>query len=138
MKVPYESPQHRPRIELIPLIDVIFFLLATFLMVSLSMVKNQGVMVKLPRAATGEAQPIDHVVTLTVARDGAFYLNRQRVGFETLRSRLKEFSEKDRDLRVILNGDESADFGKVVKALDELRKLGIDRVAMRTTGAGER
>lgn len=138
MKVPYESPLHRPRIELIPLIDVIFFLLATFLMVSLSMVKNQGVTVKLPKAVTGEAQSLEHVVALTVSKNGGFYLNRQRVGLDALRIRLRELSEKDRELRVILNGDESADFGKVIQVLDELRRLGIDRVAMRTTGAGER
>jgi len=137
MKIPYESPQRRPRIEIVPLIDVIFFLLATSLMVSLSMVKNQGVSVRLPRAATGQSESAgaDHAVTVTVTRNGTVYLNKQAMGFEALRQRLQVLVREDPSLRVNLHGDESANFGNVVKALDEMRKLGIERVAMQTTGA---
>ena len=135
MKVPYESPQRRPRVEIIPLIDVIFFLLATSLMVSLSMVKNQGVSVRLPKAATGQSQARDHSVTVTVSRNGVLYVDRQPVRFEALRQRLQELHQRDPEMSVILNGDESADFGNVVKALDEMRRLGLERVAMQTTGA---
>ena len=134
MKIPFESPQRRPRIEIIPLIDVIFFLLASFLMVSLSMVKNQGIPVRLPAAATGRPQGIDHAVTVTVTRHGSFYLNKQPMGFEALAHRLRDLQRQDPELRVTLNGDSSADFGSVVKALDEMRRLGIERVAMQTTG----
>ena len=137
MKIPYESPQRRPRIEIVPLIDVIFFLLATSLMVSLSMVKNQGVSVRLPKAATGQAQAAgaDHSVTVTVTRNGTLYLNKQAMSFDALRQRLQALYREDPSLRVNLHGDESANFGDVVKALDEMRKLGIERVAMQTTGA---
>ena len=137
MKIPYESPQRRPRIEIVPLIDVIFFLLATSLMVSLSMVKNQGVSVRLPKAAPGQSEPAgaDHSVTVTVTRNGTVYLNKQAMSFEALRQRLQALYQEDPSLRVNLHGDESANFGDVVKALDEMRKLGIERVAMQTTGA---
>ena len=137
MNVPYESPQRRPRIEIIPLIDVIFFLLATSLMVSLSMVKNQGVSVRLPVASTGQPQAAsaDHSVTVTVVRNGNLYLNKQSMSFEALHQRLQALYREDPSLRVNLHGDESANFGDVVKALDEMRKLGIERVAMQTTGA---
>ncbi len=132
MKIPYESPQRRPRIEIVPLIDVIFFLLASFLMVSLSMVKNQGIPVRLPAAATGRPQPVNHTVTITVARSGNVYLNKQAMGFEALRRRLETMSREDPELRVILSGDTSADFGIVVKALDEMRRIGVERVALQT------
>ena len=137
MNVPYESPQRRPRIEIVPLIDVIFFLLATSLMVSLSMVKNQGVSVRLPKAATGQPQAAgpDHSVTVTVTRNGNVYLNKQAMSFETMRQRLQFLHQEDPELRVNLHGDESASFGDVIKALDEMRKLGLERVAMQTTGA---
>jgi biopolymer transport protein ExbD len=52
--IPSPRGQKRARIEIIPLIDIMFFLLATFVMVSLSMVKNQGIPVRLPSAATGQ------------------------------------------------------------------------------------
>ena len=137
MNVPYESPRRRPRIEIVPLIDVIFFLLATSLMVSLSMVKNQGVSVRLPRAATGQAQAAvnDHSVTVTITRNGTVYLNKQAMSFEVLRQRLQALVREDPGLRVSLHGDESASFGDIVKALDEMRKLEIERVALQTTGA---
>ena len=135
MKIPYDSPHRRPRIEIIPLIDVIFFLLASFLMVSLSMVKNQGIPVRLPGAVTGQPQALDRsAVTVTVTRNGSVYLNKQPMSFEAMRRQLQELQSKEPDLRVTLNGDASADFGDVVKALDEMRKLGIERVAMQTTG----
>lgn len=134
MKIPYDSPQRRPRIEIIPLIDVIFFLLASFLMVSLSMVRNQGILVRLPAASTGRPQPMDHTVTVTVARGGNVYLNKQAMEFDALRRRLEALQQADPGLRVILRGDAGADFGEVVKALDELRRLGIEQVAMQTAG----
>jgi len=135
MKIPFDSLQRRPRIEIIPLIDVIFFLLASFLMVSLSMVKNQGIPVRLPVAATGKPNLADAPVTVTVSRQGAFYLNKQAVSFEALCRQLQALQHRDPDLRVILQGDAGSDFGDVVKALDEMRKLGIERVALQTTAS---
>ena len=138
MKLPFEAPQRRPRIEIVPLIDVMFFLLATFLMVSLSMVKNQGITVNLPRASTGQSQSTPRILTVTVTKNGVVFLDKQRMAFDGLRERLTKLHEKDSGLQVILNGDESASFGDVIKALDEIRKLGIERVSMRTTVVPQR
>ena len=135
MKIPFDSPQRRPRIEIIPLIDVIFFLLASFLMVSLSMVKNQGIPVRLPVAVTGKPNLSDSPVTVTVSRQGSVALNKQAMSFEGLRRQLQALQRNDPDLKVILQGDAGADFGDVVKALDEMRRLGIERVAMQTTAS---
>ena len=69
----------RARIEIIPLIDIIFFLLATFIMVSLSMSKNQGVQVQLPTAGTaaslGDQQELDKSITLSVNPKGEVFWN---------------------------------------------------------------
>lgn len=135
MKIPFDSPQRRPRIEIIPLIDVIFFLLASFLMVSLSMVKNQGIPVRLPVASTGRPNLAGAPVTVTVSRQGSLTLNKQAVSFEGLRRQLQALQRKDPELKVILQGDAGSDFGDVVKMLDEMRRLGIEQVAMQTTGA---
>nr|MCU0254313.1 biopolymer transporter ExbD [Acidobacteriota bacterium] len=71
------------RIEIIPLIDIIFFLLATFIMVSLSMTKNQGVQVALPTASTaqslGDQQEMDRTVTLSVNAKGELFFNMEKV-----------------------------------------------------------
>lgn len=134
MKIP-STIAERPRIEIIPLIDIIFFLLATFIMVSLSMVKNQGIAVTLPKAATGQPQPAASSATVTITEDGRLYLNHEAVSFEMLPDRLEALRRQDSELRVVFNGDALAYFGDVVKALDETRKLGIEKVAIQTTGA---
>ena len=136
MKIPSVSYKRRARIEIIPLIDIIFFLLATFVMVSLSMVKNQGILVTLPRAATGrprENAPIP-TVTVTVTESSRLYLDKEPMSFEALLDRLKALREQKPDLRVVFNGDELATFGDVVKALDQTRRAGIEKVAIQTTG----
>ena len=135
MKMPFDSPQRRPRIEIIPLIDVIFFLLASFLMVSLSMVKNQGIPVRLPVAVTGKPNLADSPATVTISRQGSFYLNKQPVSLDGLRRQLQALQRGDPELKVILQADAGSDFGDVVKALDELRKLGIERVALQTAAS---
>ena len=133
MKIP-STVAERPRIEVIPLIDIIFFLLATFVMVSLSMVKNQGISITLPTAATGRPQQTAPSVTVTVTEDGHLYLNEAAVSVETLSERLKALRRNDPELRVMFNGDAMAYFGDVVKALDETRKVGIEKVAIQTAG----
>ena len=73
----------RARIEIIPLIDIIFFLLATFIMVSLSMTKNQGVQVALPTASSaaslGDQQEMDKAVTLSVNEKGEIFYNKDKI-----------------------------------------------------------
>src|SRR3989344_5382330 len=126
----------RARIEIIPLIDIIFFLLATFVMVSLSMVRNQGISVNLPAAATSKAQePKAPAVTLTVSDRGDVYLDKESVTFEAMSARLKQMKAQDPDLKVFINGDEKAYFGKAIAVLDEVRRLGIAKVSIRTKAA---
>jgi biopolymer transport protein ExbD len=135
MTIPSTSGKRRARIEVIPLIDIIFFLLATFVMVSLSMVKNQGIAVALPKAATGQPQPQTRSATVTITEAGRVYLDLEPVTFDTLPQRLDALRRQHPELRVVFNGDELAYFGDVVKALDETRKAGIEKVAIQTTGA---
>ena len=134
MKLP-STTIRRARIEVVPLIDIIFFLLATFIMVSLSMVKNQGLTVTLPKAATGQPQSPSQSATVTVTEEGRLYLNREPVTFETLPGRLDALRQQQPELRVVFNGDEMAYFGDVVKALDQTRQAGIEKVAIQTAGA---
>ena len=137
MKIPSVSYKRRARIEIIPLIDIIFFLLATFVMVSLSMVKNQGIPVRLPGAATGQPRenaPLS-TATVTVTESGRLYLDKEPLDSGALPARLRLLHKRNPDLRVVFNGDEKAAFGEVVKALDGTRRAGIEKVALQTTGA---
>lgn len=132
MPVSLPNVKRRARIEIVPLIDVVFFLLATFVMVSMSMVKNQGVPVRLPSAATGVAEDRKAAVTLTVTEEGDVYLDKERIPLDSVKNRLKILKVSDPDLKVFINGDQHADFGQAVQILDEVRSLGITKVSIQT------
>ncbi len=132
MKIPSPSHRKRARIEIIPLIDIVFFLLATFVMVSLSMIKNQGIAVNLPSAATSTAQERKVFTTLTVTEEGFLYLDKEKIPLSDLAGRLKQLKASDPELKVFIHGDEKANFGSAVKVLDEVRKQGITKVALQT------
>jgi len=126
----------RARIEIIPLIDIIFFLLATFIMVSLSMTKNQGVQVALPTAGSaaslGDNQEMEKAVTLTVTARGELFYNKDKITIAQLPMKLSTLRATSKDPRVILNSDAGADFKHVVAVLDEVRKIGIGKVGINT------
>ncbi len=126
----------RARIEIIPLIDIIFFLLATFIMVSLSMTKNMGVNVALPTASTstslGDQQQMDKAVTLSVNEKGEIFFNKEKVTAGQLGYRLQTYKSSVKEPRVVVNSDAGADFKHVVLVLDEVRKLGITKVGIST------
>lgn len=135
MKIPAAYQRKKARIEIIPLIDIIFFLLATFVMVSMSMVKNQGISVTLPFASTGKPEDRTVAKTVTAAKNGDVYLDKQKVSVEEMSLKLQVLKSQDKDVKVLINGDEAADFGLVVKILDEVRKAGITKVSIQTKGA---
>ena len=124
------------RIEIIPLIDIIFFLLATFIMVSLSMTKNQGVQVALPAAASaaslGDQQEMEKAVTLSVNEKGEVFYNKEKITLAQLPLRLQTLKSTAKEAKVILNSDVGADFKHVVAVLDEVRKIGIAKVGINT------
>ncbi len=133
-------PGKRARIEIIPLIDIIFFLLATFVMVSLSMTKNQGVQVALPGAATASSlsdpSEQDKTVTLSVTEKGEIFYNKDKVSVTQLPFKLQTLKTSMKDPRVVITGDANADFKLVVQVLDEVRKIGITKVGISTDKKG--
>jgi len=131
MNIPRPYPRRRARIEIIPLIDIIFFLLATFIVVSMSMVKNDGVAVDLPQASTANQQEVQNTLTLTVKENGEIYFNKDLVTLEELAVALEKV-KADPTLSIIINGDEKAGFGQAIQVLDTVRSLGIAKVSIRT------
>ena len=130
--IPSPRSKRRPRIEIIPLIDIIFFLLATFMMVSLSMVKNRGIHVNLPAASTGAPQEPGDFATISIDATGGLFFNKRPVTAAQLGDELKQLLSSNSDPRVFINGDAKAEFGKAIAVLDEVRSLGIRKVAIET------
>lgn len=124
MKLPRERSRRRGRIEIIPMIDVMFFLLATFMLASLSMQNLHSMPVDLPKGSTASAPPTTPL-TLTVTRKDEIYLNETPVTLdnlaETLKSRLT-----GQDHSVIIAADQSSQNGVVVRAMLEARHAGVE------------
>ena len=132
MEIPSPRLNKRARIEIIPLIDIIFFLLATFVMVSLSMVKNNGIAVHLPVASTGAPQDRSEFTSITVTERGEVFWNKEAIAVGQLPARLSALKASSLDPKIVLNGDAKAEFGGAVSVLDEVRKAGIAKVAIET------
>lgn len=132
MTIPSPRSGRKARIEIIPLIDIIFFLLATFVMVSLSMIKNRGIPVNLPVASSAGSQEGKDYTAITVTAEGDLYFNKDAMTMEGIVERLRSLKATDENPRVFIHGDAKAEFGIAVAVLDEIRKLGITKVAIET------
>jgi biopolymer transport protein ExbD len=127
-------PENEARIEIIPLIDIMFFLLAAFMLVSLSMVNLKGVRVNLPTATTATADSARNLVRVTVDQAGLVYLDDQLVGNNELAMNLHSSRQENPDLRVLVSGDRDARHGDVIRALDLVRAAGVQQVAFEIQG----
>lgn len=131
--IPSPRPGRKPRLEIIPFIDIMFFLLATFMMVSLSMVENHGVEMTLPKAGTSKPQDlVDHTQTISVAKTGEIYLNSEQIPVESLDARFAQLLADDPELRLVLQGDYDCSYGLVVQVFDTARAKGINKLVIRT------
>lgn len=122
--------RRRARVEIIPLIDVIFFLLATFVLFTLSLNRIQALPVTLPFPGEGKDKP--EVVTLQVSDGGAVYWNRELIEATELPARLAHYKTQTDTPRVVVTGDERAKFGPMVAMLDEVRRAGITTFSVET------
>ena len=132
MNLPAISKRRSARIEIVPLIDIIFFLLATFVMVSLSMVKNHGLPVNLPKAEAAVPLERSEFTTITLLEDGSVALNKTILKLEELPSAISTLKNSQNEPKIIINGDERALLVVAVTILDELRKQGITKIAFET------
>jgi biopolymer transport protein ExbD len=128
MRVPRQE-QPKARIEIIPMIDVIFFLLVFFMVSTLSMTINRGLPVNLPTAATSQKDLREHL-NLTLTQDGAIFLNKEPITLYDLGPRVKTALASEPELMVIINADGDVRHHAVVEVMDELRLAGVARLAI--------
>jgi biopolymer transport protein ExbD len=122
----------KARIEIIPLIDVIFFLLATFVLFTLSLNKTEGVKVTLPIVTTAEARDTQGTATVTVTEQGLLAWNKDFIDLTEFLNRLKAFKQSNPEGRIMINGDENALFNAAIYVFDEARKAGFEKVMVET------
>jgi biopolymer transport protein ExbD len=128
VKLPRREPR-KARIEIIPMIDTVFFLLVFFMMASLAMATYRGMPVNLPRAETGQATRDDRAA-ITLARDGQTYLNSEPTTSAALGGRLRGLLSANPNLVVMINADGDVQHRRVVEVVDVARTAGVAKVAI--------
>ncbi|MEX0804693.1 MAG: biopolymer transporter ExbD [Candidatus Binatia bacterium] len=119
----------KARIEIIPMIDTIFFLLVFFMISTLSMANYRGMPVNLPKAASGQ-QALSESAAVTLTEDGKVFIDKQEVARQEIRRLLAQRLQQTPELLVIINADDKVDHGQVVEILDEARQAGVARMAI--------
>jgi biopolymer transport protein ExbD len=121
----------KPLLMIIPMIDIIFFLLVFFMMSMLTMVTQKTIALNLPKATIAKVDTTK-TVPVSITEDGRLFLEQNLVSEEELARRL--VSLKTEKLTVVLRGDEKTDYGTVVGVMDVIRRTGIERVSIATEG----
>ena len=133
-----EEGKKKARIEIIPLIDVIFFLLATFVLFTLSLQKIADLPVQLPVAAPPSNNVDESTIFLQVSDEGTYYWKKgalaapELISVSEIAPRLQSYKNSEQNPRVLIRGDNKARFGAAVLALDEVRKSGIQQISVET------
>ena len=117
-------PRKSPRIEIIPMIDVMMFLLVFFVLISLNALPSRGLKVALPVAADATHLDVPKRVTVTLAANGDIYLDGAKTDLAELRGQLQAMAQSTK-LTVIIAGDQNAHLQPLVSVLDALKSAGI-------------
>ena len=126
----------KSRIEIIPMIDTIFFLLVFFMISTMSMSRYGGLPVNLPKAATGQ-QPRSESAAVTIDRDGKIAIDKQTVPRPLVGDFLKTRLAANSELLVIINADERLEHGLVVEVMDQAREAGVAKMAIAVRPKGK-
>ncbi len=130
MRLP-TSAKKKPRIEIIPMIDTMFFLLVFFMIATLSMTLQKGMSVNLPTAESGTDNLPEHV-SLTLTQNGTLYYNKETITLQDLEGRLAILRQKESNPSLLINADEQVPHGQVIKVMDLIRLSGITTMSIVT------
>ena len=119
---PINEAEDTFEINLLPMIDVIFSILAFFIISTLFLTRSQGLPVDLPSAQTSEPKQSVQL-NITIEPDGKMFLDRQPIELDSLKAALTEKIKPDSESVVIINADEKVEHGTVVKVMDRLRQV---------------
>ena len=129
MKLRSLRVENQPQLMIIPLIDIIFFLLVFFMMSTLYMVEQHTIPVNLPHAAAVQ-QDKPSSINVTVLENGSVMFNQEEIPLALLSKRVNLEIGKKSDTVFILRGDKQVAYGQVVTVLDALKQAGAHRVSV--------
>jgi len=119
----------KARIEIIPMIDTIFFLLVFFMISTLSMTQFKGMPVNLPKAASSQQAPAESAA-VTIDKDGRLFLNQEAIDRAVLGDALKQQLAQNAEMLVVINADDGVSHGQVVEVMDVVRTANVAKMAI--------
>lgn len=128
MKVHF-SVNKRARIEMLPLIDIVFLLLVFFIYAMLSMAVHRGLVIRLPVSSSARIEK-RLTLSVTVKADGSVYVDKRRVPIEMLSAVLAGRSAKGPPAGVLLFADRGLSYQTLFEVLDRIRQAGIQQISL--------
>jgi len=135
MKIP-DEPERNLEINLVPMIDVIFSILAFFIISTLFLTRSEGLPVDLPQATTAQQQS-ETEVTVTLQANGKIALNQEEISLKNLIPEVTKISQNAQETLVIVKADKAVTHGDVVNVMDRLRQVEGVKLAIATTSPSE-
>ncbi len=132
MKIGSPLPHKKARIEIIPLIDIMFFLLASFMLASLSMMRLQSIKMDLPTATAAKGK--SDMINIAVDKLGDVSVDKQPLSLVQLQTVLSNRFKADTNIPVYITGDPAAKHWMVIRILDLVRQQGIPKVSYNVSG----
>ena len=132
MKLSSPIKPRKSRIVIIPLIDIMFFLLASFMMVSLQMSRTANIKVDLPSASQARQDYKPDLINIAVDKNGAVWLEKREISLAELSLVLSNRFRADTNLPVYISGDQAALHGDMVNVYQTVRSAGVQKVAFMT------
>src|SRR6266480_1314696 len=129
MRLGSPFPHKKARIEIIPLIDIMFFLLASFMMASLSMMRLQSIKMDLPTATTAKRDFKPDIVNIAVDKLGDLSIDKKPMNMVEVHTYLSNKFRANTNLPVYISGDKDATHGAVIQVRDLVRREGIQKVS---------
>ncbi|MBD2740430.1 biopolymer transporter ExbD [Coleofasciculus sp. FACHB-1120] len=132
MKINLDTPGDDARIEIIPLIDVIFCILTFFLLAALQLTRQQAISVDLPKASSGTPQ-MREMLMVSLDDFGQIYVEQQQINSkDQLTQSLQNYRSTNPNGLMVLYASRTASYNDVIQVLDLLRDVGGDRVSLAT------
>lgn len=124
-----------PELNIIPMIDIMFFLLVFFMLSTMYMVDLKTIPVKLPKAAHASADTMSNFA-VTLKNDGSIYLGEEQIDLQSLIMQAAVERRNNIAFAVVIRAEKDIDYGKVIELVDKLKGAGVERFGLATDGVG--
>lgn len=134
MKLREMRVSKQPKLMIIPMIDIIFFLLVFFMMSMLTMVVQKSVDLSLPKTQSAKVS-METTVPISIKKDGTIYFEQEPIHAEDLRRRIEVEKARNLQLAILVRADSESQYNNFMYVLDQVKLSGISRIGIATDGA---